>query len=59
VRLAVAILLAGVLVVWLVKPIGDPCAQLDRLPHGSTAKSSPSFSPPISTPARRRRPQCR
>jgi len=47
VRLAVAILLAGVLAVWLVKPIGDPCAQLERLPQGSTAKSSPSFSPPL------------
>lgn len=42
-----AILLAGVLVVWLVKPIGDACPDLEQLPRGSTAGSSPSFSPPL------------
>jgi len=46
-RLAVAIVVVGVLAVWLVKPIGDPCPDLDRLPQGSRAKSSPSFSPPL------------
>ena len=46
-RLAAAVLLAGVLAVWLVKPIGNPCPDLARLPQGATAKSSPSFSPPL------------
>jgi hypothetical protein len=46
-RLAAAILLVGVLGVWLVKPIGNPCPDLGRLPQGSTASSSPSFSPPL------------
>ncbi|MEJ7798520.1 MAG: hypothetical protein WKF42_08480 [Solirubrobacteraceae bacterium] len=45
-RAAVAIFVLGALVVWLVKPIGNPCPDLDRLPQGSTAKSSPSFAPP-------------
>jgi hypothetical protein len=44
---AVAILVVGVLAVWLVKPIGDPCPDIDRLPQGSSARSSPSFSPPL------------
>jgi len=46
-RLAAAVLLVGVLAVWLVKPIGNPCPDLARLPLGATAKSSPSFSPPL------------
>jgi hypothetical protein len=46
VRIAIAVLVAGFLVVWLVKPIGNPCPDLDRLPQGSSASSSPSFSPP-------------
>jgi len=46
-RVAGAVLLAGVLAVWLVKPIGDPCPDLARLPQGATATSSPSFSPPL------------
>jgi len=45
-RAAVAIFLAGALVVWLVKPIGEPCPDLERLPAGSTARSSPSLTPP-------------
>jgi len=45
-RAAAAVFIAGFLVVWLVKPIGDPCPELDRLPQGSTASSSPSFAPP-------------
>ena len=36
----------GFLVVWLIKPIGNPCPDLERLPQGSTASSSPSFAPP-------------
>ena len=46
-RLAAVVLLVGVLAVWLVKPIGNPCPDLARLPQGATAKSSPSFSPPL------------
>ena len=46
VRAAVAVLVVGFLVVWLVKPIGNPCPDLASLPSGSTASSSPSFSPP-------------
>jgi hypothetical protein len=46
-RAGVAILIAGLLVVWLVKPIGDPCPDLSRLPQGSSASSSPSFAPPL------------
>ena len=46
-RLAAAVLLVGVLAVWLVKPIGNPCPDLARLPPGATATSSPSFSPPL------------
>ena len=46
-RAGVAVLLAGLLVVWLVKPIGDACPDLGRLPLGTTASSSPSFSPPL------------
>lgn len=45
-RIAVAVFVAGFLVVWLIKPIGNPCPDLDRLPQGSSATSSPSFSPP-------------
>ncbi len=45
-RAAAAIFLAGFLVVWLVKPIGNPCPDLARLPPGSTASSTPSFAPP-------------
>ena len=46
-RAGVAILIAGLLVVWLVKPIGDPCPDLGRLPPGSSASSAPSFAPPL------------
>ncbi|HEV7807695.1 MAG TPA: hypothetical protein VGO80_17880 [Solirubrobacteraceae bacterium] len=46
-RLAIALLVVGLLAVWLVKPIGDPCPDLGRLPRGSTASSSPSLSPPL------------
>jgi hypothetical protein len=45
-RAAVAVFFVGVLVVWLIQPIGDPCPDLSRLPQGSTAHSSPSLSPP-------------
>jgi hypothetical protein len=45
-RAAVAVFVAGFLVVWLVKPIGNPCPDVGRLPQGSSASSSPSLSPP-------------
>jgi len=40
------VFLLGFLVVWLIKPIGNPCPDLGRLPQGSSASSSPSFGPP-------------
>jgi hypothetical protein len=46
VRAAVAVLVVGFLVIWLLAPIGNPCPDLRELPAGSTASSSPSFSPP-------------
>ena len=45
-RAAVAVFVLGFLVVWLIKPIGNPCPDLERLPQGSSAASSPSFAPP-------------
>ncbi len=45
-RAAVAVFVAGLLVVWLIKPLGNPCPDLGTLPQGSSASSSPSFSPP-------------
>jgi hypothetical protein len=45
-RAGVALFLVGFLAIWLVKPIGNPCPDLGSLPQGSTASSSPSFSPP-------------
>jgi hypothetical protein len=45
-RAAVAVFVVGFLVVWLVKPIGNPCPDLGRQPPGSSASSSPSLSPP-------------
>ena len=46
-RAAAAVLLLGVLAVWLIRPIGNPCPDLGKLPSGSTSSSSPSFSPPL------------
>lgn len=47
VRAALAVFLLGVLGVWLIKPIGNPCPDLGRLPAGSQSSSSPSFAPPL------------
>jgi len=47
VRSAGATLLLGVLVVWLIAPIGNACPDVDRLPAGSTGSSAPSFAPPL------------
>lgn len=46
-RAALAVFLLGVLGVWLIKPIGDPCPDVGRLPAGSQGSSSPSFAPPL------------
>lgn len=46
-RAALAVFAIGVLGVWLVKPIGDACPDVGRLPAGSQSSSSPSFSPPL------------
>lgn len=47
IRTAAAVFLIGVLVVWLVRPVGDACPDLDRLPAGSSGSSAPSFAPPL------------
>lgn len=47
VRAALAVFLLGVLGVWLIKPIGDPCPDLGRLTAGSESSSSPSLAPPL------------
>jgi len=46
-RAALAVFALGVLGVWLVKPIGDACPDVGRLPAGSQSSSSPSFAPPL------------
>lgn len=47
VRAAVALFVVGLLLIWLIRPIGNACGDLDKLPSGSTASSAPSFTPPI------------
>ena len=47
VRVGLVVFLLGVLGVWLIKPIGDACPDLGRLPAGSQSASSPSFAPPL------------
>ena len=47
VRAGLVVFLLGVLGVWLIKPIGDACPDLGRLPAGSQSASSPSFAPPL------------
>ncbi|MDP2709811.1 MAG: hypothetical protein Q8O56_01210 [Solirubrobacteraceae bacterium] len=47
VRAAAAVFALGVLVVWLVTPIGNACPDVNRLPAGSSGSSSPSFTPPL------------
>jgi len=46
-RAAGTIFLLGVLVVWLIRPIGNACPDVDKLPAGSTGSSAPSLSPPL------------
>jgi hypothetical protein len=51
-RAAGAIFLLGVLVVWLIRPIGNACPDVDKLPVGSTSSSAPSLSPPLTRTCR-------
>lgn len=47
IRAGVAIFLVGLLFVWLVRPIGNACPDVDKLPSGSEGSSAPSFAPPL------------
>lgn len=46
-RAGVAIFAVGLLLVWLVRPIGSACPDVGKLPSGSTGSSAPSFAPPL------------
>jgi hypothetical protein len=45
-RAATVVLVVGFLVVWLIRPIGNPCPDRGVLPQGSSTSSSPSLAPP-------------
>jgi len=45
-RAAGLVFVLGFLVVWLIRPIGNPCPDRGALPRGSSKSSSPSFAPP-------------
>lgn len=47
VRAGVAIFVVGLLFIWLIRPIGNACPDLDKLPSGSEASSAPSLAPPL------------
>jgi hypothetical protein len=47
IRAGLAIFLIGLLLVWLIRPIGNPCPDVDKLPDGSTGSSAPSLAPPL------------
>lgn len=47
VRAGVAIFVVGLLFIWLIRPIGDACSDLDKLPSGSEGSSAASFAPPL------------
>lgn len=47
VRAGVAIFVVGLLFIWLVRPIGSACPDVDKLPSGSEGSSAPSFAPPL------------
>ena len=57
IRSAAAIFLLGVLVVWLVHPIGSACPDVDRLPAGSSGSSAPSLAPPLTRMCTYRTPE--
>ena len=46
-RAGAAIFVIGLLFVWLIRPIGNACPDVDKLPSGSSASSAPSFAPPL------------
>lgn len=46
-RAAAAVFVVGLLVVWLIRPVGNPCPDVDKLPAGSEGSSAPSFAPPL------------
>lgn len=46
-RAAAAVFVVGLLFVWLIRPIGNACPDVDKLPSGSTASSTPAFAPPL------------
>ena len=47
VRAGVAVFVVGLLFVWLIRPIGNACPDVDKLPQGSEGSSAPSFAPPL------------
>ncbi|HVF77706.1 MAG TPA: hypothetical protein VNA28_05370 [Solirubrobacteraceae bacterium] len=47
VRAGVVVFAVGLLFIWLIRPIGNACSDLDKLPSGSVASSAPSFAPPF------------
>lgn len=47
IRAGVAILLIGLLFVWLIRPVGNPCPDVGKLPAGSTGSSALSLAPPL------------
>ena len=46
-RVALAVFLIGALGVWLIRPIGNACPDIGKLPAGSRSSSAPSFAPPF------------
>jgi len=46
-RVALVVFLIGALGVWLIRPIGNACPDLGKLPAGSHSSSTPSFAPPF------------
>jgi hypothetical protein len=47
IRAGLAIFVIGLLFIWLIRPIGNPCPDVDKLPSGSSGSSAPSFAPPL------------
>lgn len=47
IRAGIAIFVIGLLFIWLIRPIGNPCPDVDKLPSGSDGSSAPSFAPPL------------
>ncbi len=46
-RVALVVFLIGALGVWLIRPIGDACPDIGKLPAGSRSNSAPSLAPPF------------